>query len=443
MRLATVIHVTTILTSADADYTAELAGFNTAYPQNPDAVVAASSPADVVEAIAYAREHGLTVRALSTGHGTHAPLMGGLVINVSRLADVVIDPEARTATIGGGARWAAVVEAAAAHGLAPITGSSPNVGVAGYITGGGLGPLARSHGFSSDWAREFTVATASGEVVTANANENPDLFWALRGGKGGFGVVLSTTIELVELATLYGGALIFDEPHLETVVRGWATYTADAPADVTTSVVVIAFPPLDVVPEPFRGRRLTMVRFAFPGDSATGESLAAPLRALAPVYIDTVREMPYTEIGTVHSDPVDPGPGWGTGGLITSVDGGFVDALLPFIGSGAQVPFMAVELRHIGGATRHDVPEGSSVGGRNSDYTFHVIGAPDPSLFAEVLPRVADGFLAAIGPWVAEESTANFANSRTADRAWSPESAKRLARIRSEIDPTGLFPLSL
>lgn len=430
----------TYLTSESEGFDALATGFNTAYPQTPDAVVAVTSVEDVVEAIAHARDLGLPVRVIATGHGTHGPVDHGLLINVSGLSSVRIDPEARTATIGGGTRWSRVVEAAAAHGLAPITGSSTNVGVVGFITGGGLGPLARSHGFSSDWVRGFTLVTAAGDVLTVNAEENPDLFWALRGGKDGFGVVTDVTIELVPLESLYAGALVFAEEHIEQVLRGWTAWTADAPADVTTSVVVISFPPFEQVPEPFRGRRLAMLRFAYPGDAATGEQLAAPLRALAPVYLDGVRPLPLSDVAQIHNDPTNPGPGWGIGGLLTSVQNGFVDAVLPFVGPGAQAPFLALEVRHIGARTRVDVPGGSAVGGRNSDYTYHVIGAPDPSLFETVLPTAGAGFEAAIAQWISPETTINFAREATLDRAWPAATRARLEEVRAAVDPTGMFP---
>lgn len=438
-----VVHMATFLTVADAGYDAELAGFNTAFPQQPDFVVGAENEADVVDAVNFAREQGLKVFVLATGHGTHGSLTAGLVINTSRLADVTIDPTARTATIGGGTRWAAVVAAAARHGLAPITGSSSNVGVVGYLLGGGVGPLARSHGFSSDRVRGFRLVTAAGEVLTVNADENPDLFWALRGGKGGFGVVTEVTIDLVALETLYAGAVIFDEPHIEQALRAWVDYTATAPADVTTSAMVIAFPPFEFIPEPFRGRRLVMVRFAYAGDSTTGAELAAPIRAFAPVYIDGVHEMPAADVALIHNDPTDPGPGWGLGGLLNDLNQDFVTALLGFVGSGSQVPFMAVELRQLGGATLVDVPGGSAVGGRASGYTFHIIGAPDPSLFETVLPGVAEGFVAAIDRWRSPEGTINFTDSSdpVAFRAaWPAATFDRLASIRAAVDPSELFP---
>jgi len=431
----------TFLEPTDAAYESELAGFNTAFEQHPDVVVPAESEADVVEAIAYARDHGLTVTALATGHGTHLSATGGLVINLSRLDSVTIDADARIATIGGGTRWEAVVDAAAPHGLAPVTGSSTNVGVVGYLLGGGLGPLARTHGFSSDWVRSFTLVTASGEVVTADADSNPELFWGLRGGKGGFGIVTSVTIELVPASGVYGGAVIFAEEHIEQALRAWIDYTQAPSDEATTSAIIINFPPFEQVPPPFRGRRLLMVRFAHVGDR--GEELAAPIRAFAPVYIDAVRPLALTEVAQIHSDPTDPGPGWGVGGLLNDLDQDFATTLLQFSGTGSTAPFIAAEIRQLGGATLEDVPEGSAAGGRASGFTFHLIGAPDPSLFETVLPAAGAGFVQAIGRWMSPETNINFADSSdpVAFRAaWPQETFDRLASVRTSVDPDDLFP---
>ncbi|CPU61794.1 FAD linked oxidase domain-containing protein [Mycobacteroides abscessus] len=149
--------------------------------------------------------------------------------------------------------------------------------------------------------RGFRVVLADGSVVEAGPDTEPDLFWALRGGKGGLGVVTRLDLELVPLRTLYAGSLTFDAPHVEDVLRGWAAWTATAPDDVTTSVAVLALPDLPFVPEHLRGRTVLALRFAYPGDPAEGERLAAPLRALAPALADTVGELPVTAVATIHA----------------------------------------------------------------------------------------------------------------------------------------------
>jgi FAD/FMN-containing dehydrogenase len=356
---------------------------------------------------------------------------------------VEIDPETRVARIAAGTRWKSVVEAAAEHGLLPVTGSSTGVGVVGYTLGGGFGPLTRSHGLTTDWVRGFRVVLADGSVVEADAESRPDLFWALRGGKGGLGVVTELRIELVPLPTIYAGAIVFDTPHIETVLRGWIDWTASAPDDVTTSVAVIRFPDFDFVPEPIRGHHGIALRFAYPGGTAEGERLAAPLRALAPALLDGVGELPTSMMGVIHSDPTTPLPAWDLGGLLFSADQELATALLAQVGAGTHSPLMIAELRHLGGRAATDVPEGSAAGGRAGRYSFYAIGAPDPSLFEKVLPAAAERFLQAVEPWVSPETNVNFAG-RFASRehfasAWPPEIFARLESVRRAYDPGGLF----
>lgn len=429
-----------VLTPSDDGFAAETTGFNLFYAHTPEVVVGATSVADVATAVAFARDNGMPVRMLATGHGSHALITDGVLINTSRLTELSITDG--VATIGAGLRWGAVVAAGAELGLAPITGSSANVGVVGYILGGGLGPLARSHGFSSDYLLGATVVLASGEVVHASATENADLFWALRGGKGGFGVVTSVEVQLVPLPSLYAGSWVFPEGDIEPVLRGWIDWTATAEPDVTTSIAIIHFPPVEQVPEIFRGKTLAMLRFAYPGDAARGEQLAAPLRALGTPMMDGVRPLPLADVAQIHNDPTDPSPAYSSGALLNGLDQEFATALLRAAGPGVQSPIMVTEVRHIGSATSHDVPEGSSVGGRASGFTLSLIGAPNPALFETVLPGATSAVLGSFAAWLSPETTVNFAGGASAadfPKSWPAATFARLASIRAAVDPQATF----
>jgi len=430
-----------VLTVADDAFAAEVAGFNLATTHTPDVAVGAASAHDVVEAVLFARELALPVRAQSTGHGSHADITDGMLITTKRLNSVKIDAASRIATIGAGARWGRVISAAAQHGLAPIAGASTQVGVVGYLTGGGFGPLSRSHGVSSDYARGFTVVTGRGELVEATPTENADLYWALRGGKSGLGVVTEVRFELVEVPSLYAGSLLFENQHIEKVLRGWIDYTQTAPDSVTSSIALLRFPPIDAVPEPMRGKNFASVRFAFPGDIVEGKRHAAALRALAPVFIDSLGELPIDEIGLIHNDPEGPSPAWSNGTLLSHGSPDLATAVLTAVGPGARIPFVAAELRHLGGAVSTDVAEGSAVGGRSAEYTFTLIGAPEPSLFANLIPDAASQIFDALLPWINEESNINFQSHGGAGTpTWSAETSARLGTVRVAHDPDRIFP---
>jgi len=433
-----------VFARGDEGLAREVACFNSAVAHAPDVVVGAASAADVAAAVRFAAKHKLPVSILATGHGATQSLTAGMIITTSRLDTLRVDPDTRIATIGAGLRWRPVIDAAAGHGLAPIIGSAPHVGAIGYTLGGGLGPLARTYGFSADYVRGFEVVTADGEILRANRAEHPDLLWALAGGKGGLGVVTSMEFALIPLTKLYGGSLFFDTPHIETALRAWTDWVHTAPETATTSVALLRFPPIDAIPAPLRGRNVLSLRYAFIGDAAEGARVIAPLRAAAPVYIDGVSEIPATAIGTVHNDPEGPLPAWTRGMMLRAIDQELVTRLLDVIGPGKQVPITGVEIRHVGASATAREPEGgNAVGGRQSPFTFAIIGAPNPALFEKVVPSFADALQSAIANWMSPETNINFAIPiRSAEHyasCWPAATLARLERIKTKYDPTGLF----
>jgi len=424
-------------------YAQELLGINLVFTHTPDVVVGVTSAADVSAAVRFAAAHSLPVRVLATGHGVHSAITDGLVLTTKRLDAVEIDAQTGVATIGAGVRWASVVEAAAPLGLAPVTGSAAGVGVVGFLLGGGVGPLARSHGFGSDFVLSFSVVIGTGELVEASDTENPDLYWALRGGKGGLGIVTSVRVQLVELSEIYGGNMLFEAEHIENVLRTWVDFTATAPDGLTTSVAIMRFPPLDVVPAPLRGKTLLALRVAYPVSAEVGERAIAPLRAAAPAMMDNVGVLPVAAIATIHNDPTDPGKAWTSGGMLSSVDQDLATAVLGVVGAGKQVPLVAFELRHIGAATGTDVAGGSAVGGRGNDFTFMLIASlMQPGIEGAVEAAAAD-VLDAIAPWVSPETTINFAGPAhdvaQFATSWPADTFARLASVRSTYDPDRVF----
>jgi len=431
-----------VLEAGQTGYAEEVAGFNAAVAHRPEVVVGARSSADVVEAVRFARARGWRVAVQSTGHGSHLPVAEGLLVTTGRLDEVRLDGAGRRLSAGAGVRWGSVVATAAPHGLAPIAGSSPGVGVVGFLLGGGIGPLARSHGFGSDYLESATLVTGTGEVVTATVEENSDVLWALRGGRPALGVVTEVRLRLVELPALYAGSLFFEEAHIETALRGWIDWTADAPAQVTTSVAIVRLPPAEAVPPPLRGRRLLTLRFAYPGDAAEGARLAAPLRKAAPVYLDLLGPLPIADVARIFNDPSGPVPAWASGGMLTRVDQDFASALLRHAGPGTNSPFLAAEVRHIGEATARDAVGGSAVGGRGALFTIGLI-ANDPALFSTSIPAAEARLVSDVAPWLSTEANGNFAAHPRVSRevtASVPAAIRaKISELQRRYDPDGLF----
>lgn len=432
----------TVYLRGEEGLAAEVACFNPAIAHDPDVVVAVADENDVAEAVRFARDFRVPVRVQATGHGSESAIVGGMIISTRALDAVTIDPDARHAVLGAGVRWAPVIVAAAEHGLAPITGSSTSVGAVGYTLGGGLGPLARSHGFTSDWVRGFRVVTAGGEIVSADATTNPELFWALRGGKGGLGVVTQMTLELVPLTTLYGGSVFFEGDAVGPAFSAWVDWSAELADEATTSVVYLQIPDIEGPPPPLRGRNVLSVRFAYPGDAAEGERLFAPIRAAAPVYLDFVGELPATAVASIHNDPEQGSPSWIRGLMLDSFDRQAADALFALVGPGTDSPFVAVEVRQLGGATTRDTADGSAVGGRGSSYTVSMI-AGDPATFAEAAPTRAAAVADALGDRISATTNVNWAADLTDkaafERTWPPAVFDRLAAARTTWDPERVF----
>lgn len=414
---------------SDPGYAAATAMFNLGLVHRPEVVVEAESTSDVVAAIEHARANELRVSILGGGHGAYPPVTGGLMISTRRMRGVSIRGE--IATVAAGERWEPVVERAAEHEMHPITGSSPHVGVVGYLLGGGLGPLARSHGFSSDWVTAFTVVTGGGAVLEVDREHEPDLFFALRGGKHGLGVVTEVRLRLAPLRSIYGGSLTFGAADAERVLRGWIDWTRGADPIVSTSLLLARLPPTH--------EQVAILRFAHPGDASQAEALARPLRALAEVRKDALGPMPVRDVAAIHGDPTEPVVAYTDAAMLAPIDHDFAAKLLAALP--AESPFVGVELRHLGGATARDVPEGSAVGGRAASFALGAVavGPEAPSRG----PAASARLMRDLAPWLAVEGNANFLpaphGTQELATAWSPATRARLDEIRRRYDPDGLF----
>jgi hypothetical protein len=418
------------------------ASWNRAVELAPRAVVAVADSADVVETVRFAAAHGYRVAVQCTGHGPVA--FDGddvLLIHTGRLDDLRIDPPARRARIGAGLTWQPVIDAAAQHGLAALAGSAPSVGAIGYLVGGGIGPLVRSFGVSSDWVTGLEVVTGSGELVHVSADDHPDLFWGLRGGKSTLGLVCAVEVELMPCAELFGGAMYFDGDDAAAVLRAWAGWTAALPEHANTSIALLQLPPLPGVPEPLAGRLTVAVRFTSTEPAAACEPLLAPMRAVAPPLIDTVATIPYSAIGSVHADPPDPMPAKEATGLLRELPEAAIDQLLALAGPGSGSPQTIVELRLLGGAYARPAAQPSAVCNRDAAFTLTTIGVP-AAVSAQQLADHAGQLLDATQPWATGGMLPNFTSSADREvlrRRYDEPTLARLSALGDRYDPAGVL----
>lgn len=435
-----------VLGPHDLGYAEACAAWNLAWVHRPAVVVHAASESDVAAAVTHARRHGLSVAVQATGHGVATPAdEGSLLLVLSGLDGVRIDPGNGTATIGGGCTWAPVLAAAAEHGLAPLLGSAPHVGAVGYSLGGGFGWLGRKHGLAVDSIRSLRVVLADGRTVTASATEHPELFWALCGaGPGSLGVVAEMTTALVPVTDVYAGSLLYPVDVARELFPRYLEWAEGNPEELTSSFSIMAFPPLDVVPEPVRGRTFAIIRGCHAGDPAEGEHRVDQWRSWRAPTIDTWGPLPVARLAEVSQDPVDPVPAAGSGRWLQDADEDVLELMLEAMaGMDRPSPLLLAELRHAGGAiaTPNDAV---SYGARAGRWSLALIGMVlDEAAGNEIERRFTAAWDRAARLFPPQPGVLNFTEGRerveVAAQSFTVDARRRLARVKQEYDPTDVF----
>ncbi len=427
----------------DLGYDAARVPWNLAVDQRPAAVAYPTSPREVSEIVVAAGRAGLRVAAQSTGHNAGPLAARGLddvvLVRTSAMTGVRIDTDNRTARVEGGTVWLDAVEAAGQHGLAALHGSSPDVGIAGYSLGGGLGWYARQLGLATNSLTAVELVTADGALVRADATSNPELFWALRGGGGSFGVVTALEFALYPITSAYAGMLIWDRRDAEKVLRRWASWSAVAPESVTTSFRILNLPPMPELPEMIRGRQLAVIDGAVLGSDDAGSSIIAGLRELSP-EIDTFARTPAPALSRLHMDPEGPTPGVSDASMLAGLDDAGVSAFLTEVGPGSESTLLLAELRQLGGMLSRPHPNGGAL--NRLDAAYALFGAAIPTTPELAVRGAADAhrLTAALAPWSTKGHYLNFAENPVAARSgYDEQTWRRLKAVRSMVDPDGVF----
>jgi FAD binding domain/Berberine and berberine like len=412
--------------------------WNLAVDQRPAAVAFPESADDVAAIVAFARANGLRVAPQGTGHGAAAlgDLSDTVLLKTERMRGVTIDPLARTARVEAGTIWIEVVEAAAEHGLGALAGSSPDVGVVGYTLGGGLSWLSRKHGIGANQVTAAEVVTAAGELVRTDWANEPDLFWALRGGGGAFGIVTAIEFNLFPIEEVYAGILWYPVERAAEVLKTWRAWTVDLPDEMSSVGRILQFPPIPQIPEHVRGKSFVVVEAIWLGEPAEGARLLEPLGALGPV-LDTVATMPIASLSKLHMDPEQPVPGAGDGGMLADVDDELIDRLIDHV---VGSPLLSAELRHLGGAVARRSSQHGAIDAWEAPYSMYALGmAPTPE-HRQAVEATVGALRQALAPWEAEHTYMNFAEKqRSAATLFSSASYHRLRRIKAIVDPTDLI----
>ncbi len=430
-----------IATPADPDWDAARQAWNLAVDQQPAAVAFPESAADVTALVRHAAANGLRVAGQGTGHGAAPlpPLEGTILVKTERMRGIEVDPEERSARVEAGVLSLELAEAAGVHGLASLPGSSPDVGVVGYTLGGGLSWFGRQFGFACNHVKAIELVTAAGEQKTVAAGDDPDLFWALRGGGGGYAIVTALHLALLPVAEVYGGILIFPAELGAAAFRAYRDWAATAPEEITSVVRLLRPPPIPDVPEPLRGVPLITIDGAFTGGNEAGEELVAPLRAIGEPILDSFGPMPAAGLGHIHMDPEQPVPGLTTHAPIGELTAETIEAFVAN-GPGPETgsTLLLAELRQLGGALARRSEGSGALERVEFPFVMSAVGALMAPDAAETVPRDLARLDQAMAPFRADGGYFNFVDSPCdVDAILPPDVCARLAEVKRRHDPDG------
>lgn len=428
-----------VIFAGDPECDAVRVPWNVAVDQRPFAVATPESAEEVVQIVRAATAAGLRVAPQSTGHAAAGLSESGLadvvLVRLSTLRGVTVHPDSRTAIVLGGSLWNDVLAAAAPYGLTALHGSAGDVSVAGYSLNGGVSFYARAYGLAVNAVRAVQIVTADGSLVRASAHENTDLFWAVRGGGGSFGIVVSLEIDLLPHADVFAGMLLWDASFTPAVSRGWAEWSASVPESVTSTLRVMNFPPLPELPSFLSGRSVVVVDGAILETNARAAELLAPLRELAP-EIDSFGRIPASALVQVHMDPPQPTPAVTRHRMLSTLP---EEAVASFVAASEDPGLFGAELRHLGGAAARPAADACAVSAVAGDYVVHGIAVPPAPEAVPAPTAAANALVDALAPWTGDGLALTFIDGG-ADRAPGyGASIDRLRALKADGDPRNVF----
>jgi FAD/FMN-containing dehydrogenase len=434
--------MTELIRPGDDGWDSARAAWNLAVDQRPAVVAQPANADEVAEAVSFARENGLRVAAQADGHGAGAVGELGddtLLLKTRRMNGAEVDPGARRARVGAAAKWRDVGDPASAEGLAPLVGSSAEVGIVGYTLGGGHGFLGRKHGLACNSVTAVELVTADGQVLRADRENKPDLFWALRGGGGSFGVVTALELELFPVPELYAGMLAWPWERSADILHAWREWLPGLPDELSTWARILQVPPLPDVPEVVRGRQLVVVEAAYFGGEDGGAELLRPLRELGP-ELDTFAMVPPAALGYLHMDPEDPVPFVGGGQLLDELPSAAIDAVVEAAGPNSGSPLLSLELRQLGAALATAPPDAGALATLDHASLMFAAGMVMDAEMGAAVARQVEMVTKALSPWDAGVQYANFLETPgDMGECFPPETYERLQHVKSHYDPDDLF----
>jgi hypothetical protein len=429
-----------VATPSDSDWDEARQPWNLAADQQPPAVAFVESADDVSKVVRFASQNGLKVAGQGTGHGAVAlgPLDDVILIKTARMRDVTVEGDKARAEAGALAED--VGNAAIKDGKCSMPGTSPNVGVVGYTLGGGLSWLGRKYGWACNRATAIELVTADGEARTVDAASDPDLFWALRGGGGGYAIVTALHVELLPIAEAYAGVLLFPAEVGVEGVRRYRDWAATAPEEVGSIVRLLQLPPIPDVPEPLRGQKLLGMGATCIGSKEEGERAIAPLREIGDPVMDTFDQIPAPGLSRIAMDPEPPVPALGHHRVLGELDDQAIDAFYEAAGPESGSPLLLAELRQLGGALGRPAENGGALDKLDAKWVMLGIGMLMDPAMRDPIDAQLDKLADAMKPWAADGGYFNYAERPCdVDAILPAATCDRLAHVKRSWDPDNLI----
>ena len=420
---------------ADDDWESARLAWNTRLDQQPLTIVEVESVDDISAAVRIAEQHGVPVTAQPRGHGATPALDGTIMLRPKALQTLEIDADQRVARVGAGVRTQQVNEALTGTGLTGLPGSSGDPTVIGYTLGGGLSWFGRRYGVAAHQVRAVELVVPAGEHVRVTAGSDPDLFWALRGCGGDFGIVTALELGLMPAEHIYGGRLLWSIDHLSSVLAAFAASSAEAPDELTLWVNLLNLPDFEFIPEPLRGRWTVAVDVTYLGDADAAERLLGGLRNAAPLLAGSLDTVPLARLGDICAEPVEPAPAMDRGWLLNAFDGPAIETFLGVVGPGKPSPLTVAQVRRLGGALSRPVDDAGAAGHVPEPYLLTCVGAVPVPPMAEPLAACLADVGAALAPHRSGRAPLN--SGADAAAIYPPDVLDRLRQLKRSRDPGG------
>jgi len=438
----------TLVRASDPAYDDVRAIWNGAHDRRPALIARCAGVADVIRALEFARSEELRVAVRAGGHSIpgYSSVDGGMVIDLSPMQGIQVDPRRRTVRVQPGATWAALDHETQAFGLAVTGGLVSSTGVAGLTLGGGIGWLMRKHGLTCDNLIAADVVTADGRLVRTSQADNAELFWGLRGGGGNFGIVTSLEFRLHPVGPMItGGAVFYPGERAGELLRVYRDWIATAPDELTTLVNLLTCPPAPFLPEEWHGRPLVAVVGMYAGPHDEAERALRPLRELGAPVADLFGPMPYVAMQSL----IDPlwGPGASSymkAGFMRGLDDETIDTLVAQHAS-VTSPKTEMHVQHLGGAVARVAADATAFGERDAPLLVNIVAGTHTADGFDDAVAWAQETYGALTPALTGGAYVNFLSSEGEERvraAYGAETYRRLVALKDEYDPDNVFRLN-